>query len=412
MRSVGGAGHDVVRTYEPGDTAAGRRIRDIVLSPKTGDLAPRAEALLYAADKAQHLAEVVRPALERGAVVVCDRYVDSMLAYQGAGRMLELSEVESITRWATDDVRADLTVVLDMDPALAVGEKRQQDRVEAAGDGFHARARSFFLDLAARDADRYLVLDARLSRAEITDRILERLQPMLATTPVEPTEPAGRECLGRLAQCLRDPDVQVIADMVDGSVSAGSAASVVSPVTEQGVWAELVGQEVAVETLRRAVSGEPHAMSHAWLFTGPPGSGRSNAGRAFAAALQCARGGCRICTDCRSALSGAHPDVTLVRTEQLSIGVEEVRELVRRAAMSPTLGRYQVIVVEDADRVTERGADALLKSVEEPALVRCGFSARRPPTMSWRQSGRVAGCSTSRHRARKRLRRCCSTGTG
>ena len=129
-------------------------------------------------------------------VVVCDRYVDSMLAYQGAGRMLELSEVESITRWATDDVRADLTVVLDMDPALAVGEKRQQDRVEAAGDGFHARARSFFLDLAARDADRYLVLDARLSRAEITDRILERLQPMLATTPVEPTEPRAGSVWG------------------------------------------------------------------------------------------------------------------------------------------------------------------------------------------------------------------------
>jgi DNA polymerase III subunit delta' len=161
--------------------------------------------------------------------------------------------------------------------------------------------------------------------------------------------------------------MQVIADMVDGSVSAGWAASVVSAVTEQGVWAELVGQEVAVETLRRAVSGEPHAMSHAWLFTGPPGSGRSNAGRAFAAALQCSRGGCGVCTDCRSALNGSHPDVTLVRTEQLSIGVEEVRELVRRAAMSPTLGRYQVIVVEDADRVTERGADALLKSVEEPA---------------------------------------------
>jgi DNA polymerase III subunit delta' len=119
--------------------------------------------------------------------------------------------------------------------------------------------------------------------------------------------------------------VQVIADMVEGSISAGSAASVVSPVAEQGVWAELVGQEVAVGILRRAVSGEPHAMSHAWLFTGPPGSGRSNAGRAFAAALQCSRGGCGVCTDCRSALNGSHPDVTLVRTEQLSIGVDEVR---------------------------------------------------------------------------------------
>ncbi|GAA1852198.1 DNA polymerase III subunit delta' [Microlunatus capsulatus] len=134
-----------------------------------------------------------------------------------------------------------------------------------------------------------------------------------------------------------------------------------------GVWADLVGQEGAAETLRRAVAGERHAMSHAWLFTGPPGSGRSNAARAFAAALQCPRGGCGECTQCRTALSGAHPDVTLVRTEMLSIGVDEVRDLVRRAAMSPTLGRRQVIVVEDADRVTERGADALLKSIEEPA---------------------------------------------
>jgi len=141
----------------------------------------------------------------------------------------------------------------------------------------------------------------------------------------------------------------------------------VTTAVHAGVWAELIGQDLAVETLQRAVQGGSHAMSHAWLVTGPPGSGRSNAARAFAAALQCPRGGCGECSDCRSALSGAHPDVTLVRTEQLSIGVDEVRELVRRAAMSPTLGRYQVIVVEDADRVTERGADALLKSIEEPA---------------------------------------------
>jgi DNA polymerase III subunit delta' len=134
-----------------------------------------------------------------------------------------------------------------------------------------------------------------------------------------------------------------------------------------GVWAELIGQTAAVAMLQRAVASEPHAMSHAWLFTGPPGSGRSNAARAFAAALQCSSGGCGKCTACRTSLSGAHPDVTLVRTEMLSIGVDEVRELVRRSAMSPTLGRWQVIVIEDADRITERGADALLKSIEEPA---------------------------------------------
>lgn len=137
-----------------------------------------------------------------------------------------------------------------------------------------------------------------------------------------------------------------------------------------GVWSELVGQERAVTVLRRAVAAGQdhtgHAMSHAWLITGPPGSGRSNAARAFAAALQCPEGGCGTCNACRTSLSGAHPDVTLVRTETLSIGVDEVRDLVRRAAMTPAMGRHQVVVVEDADRVTERGADALLKAIEEP----------------------------------------------
>lgn len=139
-----------------------------------------------------------------------------------------------------------------------------------------------------------------------------------------------------------------------------------------GVWSDLIGQDRVVEILQRAVrgatpEGNRHAMTHAWLFTGPPGSGRSNAARAFAAALQCRFDGCGECNTCTTSLSGAHPDVTLVRTEQLSIGVDEVRDLVRRAAMTPTLGRYQVLVVEDADRITERGADALLKSIEEPA---------------------------------------------
>jgi DNA polymerase-3 subunit delta' len=152
---------------------------------------------------------------------------------------------------------------------------------------------------------------------------------------------------------------QVTVGLTDSTTSAHA--------TDLGVWAELIGQTAAVATLQRAVAAEPHAMSHAWLFTGPPGSGRSNAARAFAAALQCRAGGCGKCTECRTSLSGAHPDVTLVRTELLSIGVDEVRELVRRAVMSPTLGRWQVIVIEDADRVTERGADALLKSIEEPA---------------------------------------------
>jgi dTMP kinase len=173
-------GYEVVRTFEPGDSAVGAAIRRIVLDPATGEMSPRAEALLYAADKAQHLHAVVEPALRRGAVVVCDRYVDSMLAYQGAGRVLALDEVERVARWATEDLRPHLTVVLDTDPEQAVHTKADLDRLEAVGDGFHARARQFFLELAAREPEHYLVLDARDSRQEIAARVVERLGPLLS----------------------------------------------------------------------------------------------------------------------------------------------------------------------------------------------------------------------------------------
>jgi DNA polymerase-3 subunit delta' len=141
------------------------------------------------------------------------------------------------------------------------------------------------------------------------------------------------------------------------------------------VWDDLVGQEPLVELLRRAVSaaedrlagGPATGMTHAWLFTGPPGSGRSNAARAFAAALQCESGGCGTCNACRTSLSGAHPDVTLFRTDRVAILVDEIRALVPRAATRPGNGRWQVIVVEDADRLNERASNALLKSLEEPA---------------------------------------------
>lgn len=135
------------------------------------------------------------------------------------------------------------------------------------------------------------------------------------------------------------------------------------------VWDGLVGQHRAVEALRAAAGG--HGMSHAWLFTGPPGSGRSNAAVAFAAALQCERGpeaaGCGECHACHTVLAGSHADVKRVSTEGLSLGVKLVRDLVRASALSPVGPGWQIIVVEDADRVTEQGVNALLKAIEEPA---------------------------------------------
>ena len=174
------AGHDVQKTFEPGDTTVGAMIRQIVLDPATGEMSPRAEALLYAADKAQHIFAVVRPALERGAVVICDRYVDSMLAYQGAGRVLEPAEIEHIALWATEGLRPDLTVVLDAELSLTVHAKSEKDRLESAGELFHERTRQFFLELARRDPERYLVLDARASRDEIAAQVAARVASLLS----------------------------------------------------------------------------------------------------------------------------------------------------------------------------------------------------------------------------------------
>ena len=132
------------------------------------------------------------------------------------------------------------------------------------------------------------------------------------------------------------------------------------------VFDALVGQEHVIEVLERAVA-DPRSMTHAWLFTGPPGSGRSVAARAFAAALQCERGGCGECRDCRQALNGTHPDITYVTTQKVIIDIREVRELVTIAARSASQGRWRIVVIEDADRMVERTSNVLLKAIEEPA---------------------------------------------
>jgi DNA polymerase-3 subunit delta' len=133
-----------------------------------------------------------------------------------------------------------------------------------------------------------------------------------------------------------------------------------------GVWADLVGQDRAIAELVSAAT-DPTAMTHAWLFTGPPGSGRSVAARAFAAALQCPEHGCGYCQACRTVLAGTHPDVREVVPEGLSISVSEMRALVQIAARRPSTGGWQIVVIADADRLTEGAANALLKAVEEPS---------------------------------------------
>jgi len=172
-------GMRVLLTFEPGDTGVGKELRRIVLSPETGTLADKTEALLYAADKAEHVETAVLPALERGEVVITDRYVDSMLAYQGAGRVLNVTEVEEVARWATGDLRPHLTVVLDLEPEHGLGRFTERDRIEGESPEFHQRVRDAFVAMAKDAPDHCLVLDARAPVDEIHRRILERLEPLL-----------------------------------------------------------------------------------------------------------------------------------------------------------------------------------------------------------------------------------------
>lgn len=175
-------GRTVVRTREPGGTDVGIEVREIVLHHR-GDIAPRAEALLYAADRAHHVATIVRPALERGDVVIQDRYVDSSVAYQGAGRVLDPREVRALSDWATEGLVPDLTLLLDLPPEVARERldvaRTRYDRLEAEAAAFHDRVRAAYLDIAESDPARIAVVDATLPVDEIAAEVRKLVERLL-----------------------------------------------------------------------------------------------------------------------------------------------------------------------------------------------------------------------------------------
>jgi len=175
-----GLGYEVVTTHEPGATKIGMRLRALLLDTAHTGMSPHAEALMYAADRAEHVASVIAPALDRGAIVITDRYVDSSLAYQGAGRNLPVEEIARFNWWATDGRIPDLTILLDMDPMAGLQRRaRSADRLEAEPAEFHQRVRAGFQALARAEPARYLVLDADRPTDEITRDIQERIRGML-----------------------------------------------------------------------------------------------------------------------------------------------------------------------------------------------------------------------------------------
>jgi dTMP kinase len=180
---LGGQGRSVVRTREPGGTDLGLELRQIVLH-RRGHIAPRAEALLYAADRAHHVETLVRPALDRGEVVLQDRYVDSSVAYQGAGRVLGGDEVRELSTWATDGLTPDLTVLLDLDPRVGRSRldaaEKSYDRLESEAEAFHGRVRDAYLEIARAEPARFLVVDATLPVADVATAVRARVADLLA----------------------------------------------------------------------------------------------------------------------------------------------------------------------------------------------------------------------------------------
>jgi dTMP kinase len=218
-------GRDIVVTREPGATDVGARIRGLVLDK--GDApSPRAEALLYAADRAHHVATVVRPALARGAVVISDRYVDSSLAYQGAGRTLPVQEISWLSSWATGGLKPDLVVLLDVDPGVGLGRVDSRgagaDRLESESQSFHERVRYAFLDLAAADPKRYLVLDASRTAEEISAAVQRRIEGLLSADDGIHPAPAST-------------DVPQGPDLAAPDLAEPSGGSAGSPAGDRGV---------------------------------------------------------------------------------------------------------------------------------------------------------------------------------
>ena len=195
-------GYDVVTTHEPGATKVGMRLRALLLDTAHTGMSPKAEALMYAADRAEHVASVIAPALDRGAIVITDRYVDSSLAYQGAGRNLPVEEIARFNWWATGGRVPDLTILLDMDPIAGLSRRtRSADRLEAEPADFHLRVRAGFRALAQADPSRYLVLDADRPTDEITRDIQNRIRGMLP----DPVPSVAEAATGDFP-AIREPD--------------------------------------------------------------------------------------------------------------------------------------------------------------------------------------------------------------
>ena len=339
------AGHAVLVTREPGGTELGEKIRLVLLDPKTGKLDARSEALLFAAARAQSVTTVIRPALADGKVVICDRYVDSSLAYQGWARGLGEQDVLTLNVWATQGLFPDLVILLHLEPERGLLRSTEApDRMELEGQDFHAKVADAYLKIAEEHPERFVVVDADKAPSEVFEDVKAALDRVIKDRE-DQIAPSAADTAG------------LTGDPTGASGPRGSIARM------SAVLDRVPGQDAAMAFLIGAAE-RPH---HAYVFAGPEGSGKSIAATAFTAALLCADGGCGACRSCRLALEGHHPNVFLIEPEGRDIHVDTIREEVWTPASrtAPEPGR-KVFVIREADRLSPAAADTLLKVLEEP----------------------------------------------
>ena len=342
-------GYVVLVTREPGGTPLGEAIRQVLLDPRHHGMSARAEALLYAAARAHLVEQVIRPALKDGQVVLCDRYLDSSLAYQGYGRGLGTDDIITLNVWATDCLFPDLTLFLDLDDSIrSTRVAAVPDRLEAEDEDFHRGGRGLSGALA----------------------------------PPSPSHPPG----GRPGDRGRGAGA--------GTLGHRGGARAVQPLgpggAVRGLFADIVGQEMAVSILIRALEQGP---SHAYLFLGPPGVGKTEAALAFAAGLACPDGGCGTCTTCRRVQEGLHPDVEIVSPEGNFIRKEEITEHQPPRRLPALRGPRQGLHLPGSRQLQLGGGQRLS---QDPGGTTCHTC-----TSSWSPTGPSGCCPPSRRAARR-----------
>ena len=315
-------GYDIIVCREPGGTPISEAVRNVILNKEFTEMGHMTELLLYAAARAQLIEEVIRPALEDGKIVICDRFVESSAVYQGIARGMGIDLVYKVNQFAIGDTMPDLTIMIDLDAEAGISRKKKQaelDRMESETIDFHKKVVEGYRQLASLHPDRIYTVDGSLTIEEIHQKIVSQV---------------NKKFHGK----------------GDGMKSFDA----------------IIGHKKIISHFEEAI--KTGKVSHAYLLSGEDGSGKMMIAKAVAKALLCEhKDGCGECAACKQVDSLNHPDVIYITHEKYEIRVDDIRKGINETIdIKPYSGDYKIYIIDDADRMNAGAQNALLKTLEEP----------------------------------------------